>query len=544
MNDDDVVIYYLPQCPIPYKLLCHLPSSDWKFGVNLINGKSDIKNEFGPLLIPLIVYKHSDESLTICRNKCRHAGGNFVRDIEDIDVVKCSYHGWRLNCRTMEYIRPKNGLKQKELTIQKQSDSSLLIFEEILFSPWLINPQSKEDLEENELNIQLLNSSSILIRNSLLIDPYLIGPSFGRSYWLIDEVQSNVFDQLKNITGILLTKFFPNHFNLPTLRELAKRNSQIPIYIPAYSFDRFSSQLKTLGFENIEIIPFGTWKSIDNHSRFLILPDHQRSNVDCSIIYEYKGHQICYLSDCQHPNGNYLPYTIDVLISKYTSHRSSYPFCFLEQFNHDEILEIQKKKDEDFVQKLIKFIQLTNPSTWIPIGGNTFPLHPDDEQFAKNFPRSDLKSVAEIIGKRYPNLKIRLPDLNETSHVDFHSDLTDSNELNFEFYFQWTKFANYDLVLHIIETNDDFSKILREYYVDFLDTSPTYPESCPSNRNYLRLKIRASVLRHTFRHGLPWIDIYYGLNGLFFSRPNIYHEKFWDYFKYHLPLAPPSWNEL
>jgi len=549
MNDNDVV-YYLPQCPIPYKLLCRLSSSElktFKFGVNLISGKTNFKNEFGPLLLPLIVYKHADHSLTICRNKCRHAGGNFIRDIEDLDIVRCSYHGWRLNCRTMEYIQPKNGLKQKELTVQKQSDDddSLLILEEVLFSPWTDDPQTKEDLEPNELNIQLLNSSSILIRKNFLIDPYLIGPSFGRSYWLIDEVPMNVFDQLKTVNAILLTKYFPNHFNLPTLRELAKRNSQIPIYIPAYSFDRFSNQLKSLGFENIEIIPFGIWKSIDSRSRFLILPDHQHPNVDCSVVYEYKGHLVCYLSDCQNPNGTYLPYTIDVLITKYATHRSSYPLCFLEQFDSNEIMQIQKKKDEDFLQKVIKFIQFTNPSVWMPIGGNLFPLHPNDERFADVFPKANLTSVIETIEKRYPKLKISSSNMNENVHSDINlTQSIDIEPFNFEIYFQWAKFANYDLILHIIETNEDFSITLRECYVDFLDANPTYPESCPSNRNYLRLKIRRSVLQHTFHHGLPWIDIYYGLNGLFYAQPNVYHENFWDHFKYHLPLEPLEFNKL
>jgi len=569
--------YYLSSSPIPYRIVCRLPYStvnQFKFGLNLLNGIFDEKNKFG-----LLIYKNEDKSLTISRNLCRHAGGNFVRDIEEgPEIVRCTSHGWKLNTKTLEYIRPKMCLKQKQLTIEEQNDGGLFILEPILYEPWLINPQLKQDLQPNEMTITYLNHASIEIQagnEKLIIDPWLIGPCFGRGWWLFHKNESDIFNRIANADAIFISKSFPDHFNLPTLREIAKMNRNIQIYIPQFIIDHFKDQFEQLGFTNVRKIPFGIWQKLKNDeeclSRFLILPDHKLSNVDSVILFEYKGHQILNLVDCLNPNGEYLPYSIDVLLTNFTSNTSAYPSCFIEQFDQEKILEICQKKDEDFIKKIIKYIQLSNPSVWIPFANYFIEAGPDDEQIRQINWKNNPQSVGQILQNRFPLLKTWYPfpdgkyDLGTkigdqpSKPIDdylkkswnfqpYISQLDQSLEFEplktiegIKEYFQWTKFNNYDLILHIIETNNDFSIILREYFLDFLGPNPTLSESCPVSRPLLRIRCRASVLRDIFIRGYSWINLYNGFSGRYFAQPNIYHSKFWNHFKYNLPLDPPQW---
>lgn len=89
-----------------------------------------------------IIYKNGD--LRACRNQCKHQGGLFIKDIEDLDgrwdqsdsntfqavfvifitadkffsshrIVKCTKHNWKLNVSTMKYVNPPDSFMQEEL---------------------------------------------------------------------------------------------------------------------------------------------------------------------------------------------------------------------------------------------------------------------------------------------------------------------------------------------------------------------------------------------------------------------------------------------
>lgn len=51
--------------------------------------------------VPLIAYKTDDGTLLVAPNKCRHFGGKFSPDIEDAATLKCSYHGAKIDAKTM-----------------------------------------------------------------------------------------------------------------------------------------------------------------------------------------------------------------------------------------------------------------------------------------------------------------------------------------------------------------------------------------------------------------------------------------------------------
>ncbi len=67
-----------------------------------------------------------------------------------------------------------------------------------------------------------------------------------------------------------------------------------------------------------------------------------------------KGHRILNLVDCSNPNGEYLPYSVHVLLTNFTSNTSAFPSCFIDQFGQEKIFEMCQKKDENFLKKTNK----------------------------------------------------------------------------------------------------------------------------------------------------------------------------------------------
>ena len=284
--------YYISTSPIPYRIICHLSLSviqKFKIGLNFISVSSYHHSKNASEIIGLLIYQNQDKSLIICRNLCRHAGGNFVHDIEDPpEIVRCAYHGWKLNTKTLEYIKPAPCLKQKQLTIDKKDDGELIILEPILYEPWTIDAAEKQELKSGELTICFISHACVEIEANgirLIVDPWLTGPCYGRSWWLLHEIEDTCFNRIANADGIFISKSSPDHFNLPTLRRIARINPNIQIYIPELMINSFRNQIERLGFVNINQVRFGAWQNLkNNESRLMILPDHKHPHVDTMLF--------------------------------------------------------------------------------------------------------------------------------------------------------------------------------------------------------------------------------------------------------------------
>jgi len=51
--------------------------------------------------VALVAFRTKD-TLLVAPNRCAHAGGKFSVDIEDAGTLKCSYHGAKIDARTMK----------------------------------------------------------------------------------------------------------------------------------------------------------------------------------------------------------------------------------------------------------------------------------------------------------------------------------------------------------------------------------------------------------------------------------------------------------
>eukprot|EP00455_Lapot_gusevi_P043240 TRINITY_DN522_c0_g2_i4.p1 TRINITY_DN522_c0_g2~~TRINITY_DN522_c0_g2_i4.p1 ORF type:complete len:647 (+),score=248.51 TRINITY_DN522_c0_g2_i4:80-1942(+) len=549
----------------------------WKAGVNLFTD-NETKNR-------VIVFKKAEANGTFsyvaCRNVCRHNAGSFVRDIEDSPIVTCSYHGWKLDCSTLNYVDPPDCLKQDGLLVEPQPDGSINFCELEQVHPWEVDPRPRLAIQPGELTVTYLSHACVEIRAgpySLITDPWLLGPSFGRGWWLIHEPPADSFERLARANAIYISHSHPDHCNFPTLQKLAGINPNVPIYVANISKPVIKPEFDVLGLTGVNVVPLNTWINLspDGTTRFMILPDKLYPHLDTCLLLEHKGHTILNLVDCCNPNGDVLPDGVDVLLTDFASGASGFPSCFADGFGADGVVHRAKEKAATFLKKATKHVSLTKSKVWIPFAGYFTEAHPEDREIQILNQKNSPQHAAQVIGNRVPNFNYWLPFPGGSFDVasntgdkpdrpleqyvktswEFEPYVSDlKKSLNFtplqylegvQFYYDWAGFCHYDLLLHVQEFDDAFQNKYTEYYVDFrpqdraVVTKQRPAGECP----YFRVRARASVMRDIMIRGWSWDNIYIGFSGRFLAQPEVYHFKFWDHFNNRLPDQSPVWAKF
>ncbi|KAL0963070.1 hypothetical protein UPYG_G00349290 [Umbra pygmaea] len=102
-----------------------------------------------------IIYKDQQGELKACKNQCKHQGGLFIKDIEDLDgrTVRCTKHYWKLNVSTMCYVNPPESFTQDEFEVVMTDEGGLKLVEVIVHDPWLAEPRDLQKLQEGEMTV-------------------------------------------------------------------------------------------------------------------------------------------------------------------------------------------------------------------------------------------------------------------------------------------------------------------------------------------------------------------------------------------------------
>lgn len=535
-----------------------------------------------------IVYKTKD-GLRACKNQCKHQGGLFVRDMEDLDgsTVKCTKHTWKLNVATMKYVNPPDSFLQDELEVEVLDDGGVRLVELSPVDPWLVDPREPAELQEGEVKVTYLSHACVelqLGRRRLMCDPWLKGPAFARGWWLLHEPPADSLDRLCAADLIYVSHMHSDHLSYPTLEVLSKRRPDAPIYVGDTSRPVFwyleQSKVK---LTNINVVPFGVWQNIDKHLRFMILMDGVHPEMDTCIIVEYKGHMILNTVDCTRPNGGRLPQNVDLMLSDFAGGASGFPTTFYGGKYSDSwkagFIKTERKKLLNYKSLLVKSLQ---PAIYCPFAGYFVEAHPSDRYIRDTNFKNRAEDLSALINKVAPNIKTWTPkpgavlDLglalrdptNSAAIVDppagtkIYKDSWDFDlyvdEVNaavgseifkrqswIRFYYTWAGFQDYNLVVRVIETNDDFEPLTDgcDYLVDFSDLS--FPVERPDREHaYVEIKNRIGVMRQTVLHGLLWDDLYIGFQNRISRDPDVYHHKFWNHFQTGLPLHRPDWDRF
>ncbi len=530
----------------PRHLVASLPSC------SLVRGETVAKDG-------LIVHRDATGRVRAARNRCRHMGGTFQR--EHGCKLRCPRHGWTLDASTMRYDNPRGDLAQPELEVEA-SEEAVHVFERSSLRPWS-ERLPREALARGELVVRFLAHACVEItcgKTRIVTDPWLVGPAFARGWWLSHEPPADWLERLVRADVVYVSHDHSDHLNEHTLKRLAAVRPDAPIVVPAFASGRCERLLRALGLTNVTTLPIGQWRMLGDATRMMILADGA-GREDSALLVEHKGHTVLDTVDCMNPNHGDLP-TVDVLLSQFAGGASGYPVCWGELYGDERIAKVVKKNRAQTRAYVLDLVAATKPRAWMPIAGYFVEAHPADAEIGKKNGKNDPDEIADAVSSRFPLVRTHraVPgaaiDLAATEERDPLSDTRaprpahdfapyvaaiakDAQALELatlegvERYFAWAGFRG-DLVLHVIETTEDFQGTVRELFVDFT-TGKVTAERPPAWTRYERMRVRSDVFRHVLLRGASWEEISIGFQARFYRDPDVYNMDFWMHFQHALP---------
>ena len=269
--------------------------------------------------------------------------------------------------------------------------------------------------------------------------------------------------------------------------------------------------------------------------------------------------------DCMNPNDGDLP-EVDVLLSQFAGGATGYPVCFGDLYGEERIASVVRKNRAQARAYVLDLVASSKPRAWMPIAGYFHEAHPADAEIAAKNPKNDPDDVAAAIRARFPEVRthratpgatldLAAPDERDPrgelraappAHdfaaytraiADDAADPALADLAGVQRYFDWAGFRG-DLVLHVIETGEDFQSVVRELFVDFRAGAVTSERPRASAR-YERMRVRSEVFRSVLRRGASWEEISIGFQARFYREPDVYNMDFWMHFQHALPGAPP-----
>ena len=511
----------------------------------------------------IIVYRGQTGELRATRNRCRHQGGRFKGD--GSCTVTCPHHTWRLNLSTMQYLNPTGGGRQEELGIEITGDR-VLIYERTVDRPWESPRMRRDDLSPGELTVRFYTHACCEIRfgsQSVFTDPWLIGPAFLRGWWLALAPPDDWLDRLARADAVYISHNHSDHLNESTLRVLAGRNPDVPIYVPEFDRNSCVHLTRQCGMHNVRAVPFETWINFNDQARMMILRDGTDRD-DSGLLFEYRGHRILDTVDCADINGGVVPSPVDLLMTNFAGGASGYPVCWDKMLTEEQITQHVTRRRKYLASRVVEMARRARPRFYMPFAGYFTEAHPADVEIKRRNVKNKPLEITRSVAQACPNTICWTPNPGEVL------DLTTGNihpanrpppppaygfenytepireSLDFEplqsvegivEYFRWSGYRG-DLILHVMETEESFDKVLRDYLID-LSIPKVVSERPTTDHRYLRMNVRSDVFRHVLIHGLPWEEISIGFQARFYREPNVYNFDFWDHFQNNLPDGTP-----
>ncbi|KAF5888554.1 cytidine monophosphate-N-acetylneuraminic acid hydroxylase-like, partial [Clarias magur] len=378
--------------------------------------------------------------------------------------------------------------------------------------PWTADPRIVEELQPGEVTLTYITHACVEVKagsKRMMFDPWLLGPAFARGWWLLHEPPPDALDRLYTTDLVYISHMHSDHLSYPTLKLLAERRPDLPIYVGNTKRPVFWYLGKSgVKLTNINVVPFGVWQNVDEHLRFMILMDGIHPEMDTCIILEYKGHMILNTVDCTRPNNGRLPHGVDVMMGDFAGGASGFPMTFTggkyTESWRANFIKTERRKLLNYKAQLVKTLR---PKVYSPIAGYFTEAHPSDRYIKETNTKNDPVELNKLVKNTCPEVFTWTPapgavlDLclalqqgdavtEPPSGTKIYKDNWDFNvyldELNtavssqifkhkdwIEFYYKWAAFRDYNLVVRVIETDDEFQPLKDgyDYLVDFLDLS-------------------------------------------------------------------------
>lgn len=509
----------------------------------------------------IVLHLAASGAVRAAYNRCRHQGGRFVASSGC--TVRCPWHGWELDVARMTYDNPASHPAQPELEVERAGEH-VTLWEQTAAQPWQAEPRTALPLEPGELRVRYYAHACVRIQAGdfgLFTDPWLEGPAFSRGWWLPHLPPDGALGDLARADLIYISHNHSDHLNPTTLRLLARHHPDVAIIVPDFEVSCVHWVTRH-GLRNVRAAPFESWLDVGPSLRLMLLRDGSAAG-DSGLLVEYKGRRVLNAVDCSDPNGGQLPAGVDLLMSSFSRGASGFPVCWGELLDPESMQAWLQKDWSNTIRRVSDTVRRVAPRAYLPFASFFTEAHPADAAIRRLNRKVSPEEICHAVTRSSPRTRCWSPRPGEWLDVlDLAiSGGADPVEPDWDFathlapleacrgfaplehpdgvlsYFRWAAFRG-DLVLHIIETDDDFEPFGREWLIDLsgprlLDARPT------TAHRYLRLRVRGDVFRHTLRHGLPWDEISIGFNARMYREPNVYNLDFWSHFQNRLPTEPP-----
>lgn len=512
-----------------------------------------------------ILHLAEDGVVRAAHNRCRHQGGRF--EPSSGCTVRCPWHGWVLDTARMTYVNPAGAGAQAELEVEREGDR-VSLWESTEPEPWLRGQRQPERLAPGELTVRYLAHACVEIRAGgyvLCTDPWLEGPAFTRGWWLAHAPPEDALPTVAAADLVYISHNHSDHLNPATLRRLAELAPALGVIVPQFESDACERHVRAAGLPNVRAVAFERWLELTPDLRIMILRDGAAAG-DSGLLLEYKGHRILNAVDCGDMNAGRLPEGVDLLMTSFSRGASGFPVCWGELLDSERMHAWIQKDHGNAVRRVCETVRRCRPRAYLAFASFFTEAHPADAAIRQLNTKVSPEEICGAVERASPGTlawnpspgdRLDLADLSlvrgrppQRPEWDFARHLapveacrgfapldTPSGILR---YFEWSGYRG-DLVLHIIETDDAFEPLGREWLLDLavprlLDVRPAAPH------RYLRMRVRGDVFRHTLRYGLPWDEISIGFNARMYREPDVYNIDFWSHFQNRLPAEPP-WQE-
>jgi CMP-N-acetylneuraminate monooxygenase len=509
-----------------------------------------------------ILHVSEQGALRATHNRCRHQAGRFVAAAGC--AVRCPWHGWELDLERMTYTNPASHPSQPELEVERSGDW-ITLWETRDQPAWQSDARAPAALEAGELRVRYYAHACLAIQAAgytLFTDPWLEGPAFTRGWWLSHRPPPGALDELARADLIYISHNHSDHLNPATLRRLAERNRDVAIIVPHFETHDIVCSVERHGLRNVRAVPFESWLQLSPDFRIMLLRDAAAPG-DSGLLAEYKGRRILNAVDCSDLNSGQLPDGIDLLASSFSRGASGFPVCWGELLDPAAMQAWIEKDHANVIRRVKEAVRRCAPRAYLPFASFFTEAHPADTEIRSLNRKVRPDEIGAALARSSPETQTWLArpgewlDLSDLSRSggrepvppewDFATYLApveacrhfaplDRPEGILR-YFEWAGFRS-DLILHLIETDDDFQALGQAWLIDL--AGPRLLRARPGTpHRYLRLRVRGDVFRHTLRYGLPWDEISIGFNARMYREPNVYNLDFWSHFQSRLPADPP-----
>jgi hypothetical protein len=396
-------------------------------------------------------------------DECAHMGGALSYK----NGFVCKSHGWTYS-EFGENLTPKSpGLRRVEILAE---DSSKIIFR-------LSRKKTFETEKlDSELKLSVLSHACLLFEyksKRILFDPWLEGPTYYGSWFL--EPDLGIHAEMLSVDAIVITHPHPDHFHLKTLDLMDKST---PIYFPGFPSKIIDNGLMTIGWENINAVPWRCEFEVSENVILQFLQPRSLWEDSATLLRAIKNKTVftwLNLVDAGSVVDDFLIPELDLLSSAFDQGASGYPLTWTQISEKNQISILEEQRAQNLLNLPTKTRQL-RARNFLPFAGHWKLGLNEHKKFAELIPHTSFDQLNESFNRIAPDSKFLklMPGMSYEFQSGLISNFIDQKNPHrksesYELEFMGTLVSESDLesFASLMKELIDYSKIFDSENVEF-----------------------------------------------------------------------------